>query len=277
MRVLLRGNTAVVCTITATLLMLGVALMLVKNTQAVTPISQSYLATSDLAEGSIVALKNNSSDTVEAATHDNAGNIFGVTINAASSLLTISGTTGKQVQVATQGTEPVLVSDFNGPIKQGDPLTASPIAGVGMKASDNIRIVGLAQADLKSGKKQKYKTNNEEREVLVGQIPVLVNVSYFYKQPDKTIIPAGIQNIANSIAGRKVDPLPILISAAIFIIMLIVVMSIVYTMIRSSIISVGRNPLSQSAVYRQVIQMSALVLTILAVGLVVIYLVLTQL
>jgi hypothetical protein len=48
-------------------------------------------------------------------------------------------------------------------------------------------------------------------------------------------------------------------------------------MIRSSIISVGRNPLSQSAVYRDLIQLSALVLVILAVGLAAIYFILSKL
>jgi len=48
-------------------------------------------------------------------------------------------------------------------------------------------------------------------------------------------------------------------------------------MIRSSIISVGRNPMSQSAVHRDLIQLSALVLGILAVGFTALYLVLTRL
>jgi hypothetical protein len=59
--------------------------------------------------------------------------------------------------------------------------------------------------------------------------------------------------------------------------MLIVVSSIIYSMIRSSIISVGRNPMSQSAIYRDLIQLSALVIGILAVGLISVYLVLTRL
>jgi len=60
-----------------------------------------------------------------------------------------------------------------------------------------------------------------------------------------------------------VSPLPIILSAAIFLVSLIIVVIIVYSMIRNGIISVGRNPLSQSAVYRNVIQMSGLVLAIL--------------
>jgi hypothetical protein len=77
-------------------------------------------------------------------------------------------------------------------------------------------------------------------------------------------VPAAIQNMANALAGKSVSTLPILISLAIFIVTIIVVVSIVFAMVRSSIISVGRNPMSQSAIYRDIIQLSALVLAILA-------------
>ena len=85
------------------------------------------------------------------------------------------------------------------------------------------------------------------------------------------------QNIANAMAGKKVDPLPIIISLIIFIVTMIIVISLVYSIVRSSIISVGRNPLAQSAVYRNAIQMSVLVLAIIAVATIAIYLVLTKL
>jgi heme/copper-type cytochrome/quinol oxidase subunit 2 len=101
-------------------------------------------------------------------------------------------------------------------------------------------------------------------------------VSYHYKQPDKTLIPAALQNVANSIAGKKVDSLPIILSGVIFIIMLISVVSIIYAMIRSSIISVGRNPMAQSAIYRDIIQLSILVLAIISVSVIAIYFVLTR-
>ena len=117
----------------------------------------------------------------------------------------------------------------------------------------------------------------QEKDVTLGEAPVQVNVAYFFKEPEKTVVPAAIQNVANSLAGKDVGTVPILISAAIFLIMLIVVASIIYSMIRSSIISVGRNPLSQSAIYRDLIQLSGLVILILGVGLVAIYLVLTKL
>ena len=119
--------------------------------------------------------------------------------------------------------------------------------------------------------------NGEEQEITLGQLPVLVSVSYHYKTPDKTIIPAALQNVANTVAGKKVDSLPIIISTVIFVVMLITVVSIVYAMIRSSIISVGRNPMAQSAVYRDIVQLSLLVLAIIGAGVIAIYLILTRL
>jgi hypothetical protein len=245
-----------------------------------TSISQSYVAEGNIPVGSIVSVKDNSTDEVIAATTDTASNLIGIVINASNSLLNVSNSQDGEVQIASSGVVEVLASTINGDIEQGDHITASPIEGVGMKATENIRIAGIAQGDLTSsnGEKQTY-TDDEgnEQTVVLGQIPILVNISYYFKQPDKTIIPSVLQNLANALAGKDVSSLPIILSSGVFLVMLIVVVSIIYSMIRSSIISVGRNPLSQSAVYRDVIQLSALVIAILAVGIIAIYLILTRL
>jgi hypothetical protein len=246
---------------------------------AVTSLSQGFTADESLALGSIVSLKNNTSDQVIAASSSSADSILGVVINDGSSLLTLSNGQDNQVQVATSGMVSVLVSDINGEIEQGDSITASPVKGVGMKATNNTKVVGIAQGkpDNSANAAQTYKdSDGKDHPIALGEVPVLINVSYYYKQPDKTIIPSAIQNIANALAGKTVNTTPILISGAIFIITLAVVVSIIYSMIRSSIISVGRNPMSQSAVFRDVIQLSALVLGILAVSLTAIYFILTR-
>lgn len=246
---------------------------------ATTVISQSYSASDELSLGSIVSLEDNYSDQVIAATSSNTENLLGVVIDAGDSLLSLTSSKGDQVQVATSGTVQVLVSDINGAVSSGDNITASPISGVGMKATTNAKIIGIAQGDLNtnSGSQQTYTDKNGDKHtVLMGQIPLLVSVSSYFKEPDKTLVPQAIQNLANALAGRQVSTLPILISSAIFIVTLIVVVSIIYSMIRSSIISVGRNPMSQSAIYRDLIQLSALVLVILSVSMMSIYLVLTR-
>lgn len=258
---------------------LFITITLPMTASAVTSLSQGFTTDEALSLGSIVSLKNNTTDHVIASSSSSADSILGVVINDGSSLLTISNGQENQVQVATSGIVSVLVSDINGEVKQGDSITASPVKGVGMKATSNAKVVGIAQGQPPNSdnKNQKY-TDSEGKEhpIALGEVPVLINVSYYYKQPDKTIIPSAIQNVANALAGKTVNTTPILISGAIFIITLAVVVSIIYSMIRSSIISVGRNPMSQSAVYRDVIQLSALVLGILVVSLTAIYFILTR-
>jgi hypothetical protein len=229
--------------------------------KAATIISESYISSDKLPPGSIVSLKKGSTDHVEAASTSNSSYILGVVIDGANSQLSFTSEQSNEVHVGTNGVQPVLVSDINGSIAVGDPVTSSPIKSVGMKATDNIKIVGVAQEAFPNGSATKgsYKDQKgQQQTVKLGQISVLVNVSYYYKQPDKTIIPSAVQNVADALAGKKVNALPILISIGIFIMSMVVVMSIVFSMIRSSIISVGRNPMSQAAVYRNVIQLSSL-------------------
>lgn len=259
---------------------IGLATVLIPvSAIALTTISQGYGTTDSVSIGSIVSLKKNTTDQVEIATSANSNSILGVVINEANSLLSLSTTNAKQVQVATSGIVEVLVSDINGDVHQGESITGSPISGVGMKATSNTKVVGIAQEDLTSSNSSNQSYNDKagkKHSVRLGEISVSVNVSDFFKQPDKTLIPPAIQNIANSVVGKKVNTLPIVISVGIFIVTLIVVSSIVYSMIKSSIISVGRNPMSQSAIYRDMLQMSALVVGILAVAVVSIYLVLSK-
>lgn len=249
------------------------------SASALTSISQGFSTSDELPLGSIVSLKSNSSDQVVAASTSNVSGIYGVVITDGSALLTLTNGQPNQVMVATSGIASVLVSDINGVVTQGDQITASPIKGVGMKATSSTKVVGIAQGTPTNSIDNQHSYTDDQgnkQSLVLGEVPILVSATYFFKQPEKTIIPSAIQNIANALAGKTVNTVPILISAAIFIITLIVVVSIIFSMIRNSIISVGRNPMSQSAIYRDVIQLSALVLGILAVALISIYIILTR-
>jgi hypothetical protein len=260
------------------LLLLGL-LLLPGVASASTLLSESYISNSTLPVGAIVSLKKGSTDHVDAAKISTVDYLFGVIIEDGSSELSLSSGQQNQVHVATSGSEQVLVSDINGSIAVGDPITASPIDGVGMKATNNTKVIGVAQDKFPntSASKKTFKDQAGKQEtVQLGNVPISINVAYFYKQPDKTIIPQALQNVANALAGKKVNALPILISVGIFFIMLIIVVSIIYSLIHSSIISVGRNPMSQAAVYRNVIQLSGLVIVIIGVSVGAIYMVLTR-
>lgn len=247
---------------------------------ALTSVSEGYTSDSKLPLAAIVSLKKGSTRDVELTTSGTVDNMLGAVIAPENSLLSLTNGSSTETQVATSGEVQVLVSDINGTVSRGDHITASPIAGVGMKTTTNARVLGIAQGDTVEAdtQKQTYKDKGgTEHTVKITTVAVQINISYYFKEPDKTLVPSALQNVANSLAGKEVSTMPILISTAIFTVMIVVVVAIVYSLIRSSIISVGRNPMSQSAVYRGVIQISALVLAILGVGVVAIYLVLTRL
>jgi hypothetical protein len=245
---------------------------------ALTTISQSFVANEKLTPGTIVSLKKDTKDQVTAASLANANSLFGVVVGDGNSLMSLSSSEASRIQVATSGVVDVLVSDINGTVSVGDQITTSPVTGTGMKATGNAKIIGTAQATLNTTTQPQSYTDStgKQKTLRLAQIPVLVNVAYYYRQPEKTIIPQAVQNVANTVAGKQVSSVPILMSIGIFLITLVVVVSIIYSMIHSSIISVGRNPLSQSAIYRDILQMSALVVGILAVSVVSIYMVLTK-
>jgi hypothetical protein len=247
---------------------------------ALVPISQEFLSNSSIPLGSIVSLRQNSSSYVDIADTSNTNNILGIVISADSSPLTLSTTETNRVQIATTGLVPVLASNINGEVQVGDQITASPIGGVGMKATGNVKVVGIAQGNLAGSshtQQQMYMDKNKRQHtILLGQIPILVNVAYYFKQPDKTLIPPALQNLANALASKTVNPIPIIISMAIFLVTLLIVVTLIFTMIHGSIISVGRNPMAQAAVYRNLIQLSGLVILILAVAVVAIYFILTR-
>lgn len=98
---------------------------------ATTTISQGYSTESDIPVGSIVGLLKDSSDTVEVMSIQTSDRTIGVVINTGSSSLTLDNGSISQVQVTTSGVVPVLVSDCNGSIEVGDPITTSPLRGDG--------------------------------------------------------------------------------------------------------------------------------------------------
>lgn len=242
-------------------------------------ISQGYNTSQALSPGALVSIKPNTNNYVEFANLANADSLVGVVVDNNNSQVALTSGSS-QVQVATSGVNLTLVSNINGNIVAGDEIAASPINGVGMLATQDAEIIGDAQASFPNSSASKQVVTNSsgvKQNVEVGSVPILVSVGYYTKQPNKTLIPSAIQNLANALAGKQVKTLPIIISGVIFLITLIVVVAIIYSLIHGSIISVGRNPMAQSAVYRNVLQMSALVVCIVGVAIFAIFMILTKL
>ncbi|NCN06974.1 MAG: hypothetical protein GW946_03995, partial [Candidatus Pacebacteria bacterium] len=86
--------------------------------------------------------------------------------------------------LALSGRVPVKVSNTNGTIKMGDPITISNTPGVGKKATEAGFIVGRALED--------YNATNPNT---VGKILVLVSLSWY--DPDLSLTSTGAVSIAN--------------------------------------------------------------------------------
>ncbi len=246
---------------------------------ATTTVSQGYKAASVIAVGTVVSADASDSQAVVTASIDNRNNLLGVVVDPKDSLLNLSSTSSK-VQVATGGIVAANVSTINGDITAGDKIVVSPISGVGMKASEAGKVVGVAQANFNRDsasvqeKTVKDKSGSDNK-VYIGQIPIVVEVSYW--APDNSTaassIVTAISNFASTIVGKKVSPIKALLAVAVLLIAMLISAIILYSSVSSSIHSIGRNPLSGAAIKRSLIQVILVVILIMLFALGAIYLI----
>lgn len=235
-------------------------------------ISQGFRADEKYVPGTIVAVQPDRSGTVVAADSDHSENLIGVVADVQDSTLAL-GSPDSAVQVVTTGPAKAFVSDLAGPIKAGDQVTASPLRGVGMKATESGKVVGVAQADFNAGaaKTVSVRTkDNKSQNVRVGEIPVLVQVAY-YAPPGSSLVPPGLQLLANSVVRKPVPAGRVLIALAIVLAGIITVAIILFSAVRSAIVSIGRNPLARSGVYKGLLQILVTTIAILAVAMAAVY------
>jgi hypothetical protein len=231
---------------------------------------------SSITAASLVATVQDNPYSVELATIDHADRLTGVVSNEP--LIELS-TGGSGVQVVTSGLTMVLVTDLNGSVAAGDKITISPIEGVGMKALDTTTIVGISQSDLAKAQTETRTITDKsgkEKQVKIGLVQVLVGVAYYVPEGQQSsYVPSFLQNLANSVSGRSVSPMRVLIAALILLLLFISITVLLYSAVRSSIISIGRNPLSQGAIRKSLLQVGLTVTILLLFAMATIYLILT--
>lgn len=240
-------------------------------------ISQGYKTEGEVTPGTIVSFTDKSkTGAVAAANIDSADRLVGVV--ARNPLVELSGG-ALQTQVVINGTVLVLVSTINGTVSYGDKVAASPISGVGMKATESGLVLGTVAKDFSEAqqiteRKVRDRKGNMQT-VKIGLLPVQVNISY-YRAPDddQTILPAFLQQFVNAVAGRPVGLIRALIALALLVTGFGAAAVLIYASVRSSIISIGRNPLSAPAVHRSLFEVGAMSGGILLVMVIAVYLVL---
>lgn len=223
--------------------------------------------------GALVSLKGNT-QTVELATAETTDQLAGVVDQHP--LLSISGGS-QETQVVLGGSVNVLVSDINGAVNAGDRITASPIAGVGMRATTSTRVVGVAQTNFDAAKATPQTitdSHGANHTVHIGHVVVQVGLAN-YQAPGSNFLPPFLQDIANNIAGRQVSIVRILICTLIVIISFLAMAVFIFSSARSAMVSIGRNPLAASHIRRSLYQVGAITISAWGGALLACYLILT--
>jgi hypothetical protein len=271
------GLLGTVLLFAASLLVFNCGSVLAVATISSSAIAQGYKsADQGIVTAAIVSLQKNSNNTVERSTVANVSRLAGVVSDT--SLIDMSAPNAK-TRVVTSGLALTLVCDINGQIVAGDKITASPIPGVGMRATENTTIVGMVQTGLGSSSQIENRvvkdSEGQTHTVRIGLVPVQVGVSS-YIVPNAptgvaTLVPPFIQSLANALAGRSVPPLRVITVLVIVLLTFIGVAMILYASIKSSMISIGRNPLSEKAVYRGLTRIGLVTIMALLLVVLIIY------
>lgn len=244
---------------------------------------QAYNAPKDLDIGTIVELTGEKADTVKPSSEKQLQNMFGVVIDRNTLPIVYSHENlNNPTYVAVSGTYNTLVSTQAGNIKPGDYLTMSSINGVAMKAgSDKKTVFGRAYGSFDGrmgalGTSQLKDVNGQPNQtVKLGLIPVTIDIKQNPTiKTTKADLPDFLVRAGQAIAEKEVSPVRIYLSAAIAVISLLIAIAVLYTGIRSSVISIGRNPMSKKSIFRALMEIILTSLLILIIGLFGVYLLL---
>lgn len=246
-------------------------------------VAQSYAVDSRIDNGTIVQLVAKEENKVEIATQKNLQNMFGVTIDRGLLPFTISTEEDRnEVFVAASGTYNVLVSTQAGPIQSGDYITLSSVDGIAMKAgTEEATVFGRANAGFNGkgvvlGTTTLRDVNGQDAgRVQIGSIPVTINIQRNPNiQSTKVRVPEPLERLGQAIAEKEVSPLRIYLSLGITAVSLIASIAILYSGVRNSVISIGRNPMSKKSVLRALLEIILTSILILVIGLFAVYLLL---
>lgn len=237
-------------------------------------ISHSYNSNQDIQVGSLVSLDPNQSNYVEASNTNNGTQLLGIAVATDDSLLAIDAGSGK-VQVATSGTADALVSTLNGNINVGDEIAVSPFNGIGMKATAGSHVIGLAQTSFNqstSGSSNQTVTDKtgHTNHIVVGFVRLGIGIGTAASVGGANQLSA-LQKLGKGLTGHLVPTSRIVISIVIAVVAFLALITLIYASIYGGIISIGRNPLAKTAIFRTIGSVLGMVIVVAIVASVTIF------
>lgn len=190
-------------------------------------------------------------------------NMFGVIVTEPTSYLEDRSITNGKL-VTSGGEVLVKVSALNGPISEGDYITSSAIAGLGMKALDSGPVLGIALEDFKPA-------NVSDS----GLIRVFVDLKTNFQ--DRGLQGNILDMLRSSLSSRFMTPieaLRYLLAITVIFASFVIGFTSFGRITGSSVEALGRNPLASAAIRRVIIFNFFLTFFIMAVGFGIAYLML---
>jgi len=243
-------------------------------------VTQGYRSDTLLQRGITVSLDAEDTSRVVAVTKENEDRIHGVVVASNDSAFTLSDDEEKTF-VATIGRFDALASTEGGPIQPGDFLTVSSITGIVKKAAEIDRYTIGKAIEPFNGEENAISTTDltdsagNTNKVAIGRIVVDLNVgSNPLLRPSDTNLPEFLKKATELIAGKEVSPVRVYIGLFILLAASSISGSLLYSGIKSSVISIGRNPLSKKSITKSLIQIILTSIIIFLIGLFGVYLLL---
>jgi hypothetical protein len=228
-------------------------------------VTQGYKSDQSLQRGMLVAVSLDDPAKVEALTSDSLDRAKGVVVQPNDSPVTLSSD-DRKIFVASSGEFDVLVSDQNGKIKKGGYISISALEGIGMKAAaTQTTVVGRATETFAgSGDTIGASVDKSDKAYNIGRITAQIAIGSNPQAnlANKSNVPQFLVNAGETVADKPVSSFRIYLSLALFLATIGVAGLMLYGGVRSSLIAIGRNPLSKRTITRglfQVILMSLLI------------------
>ncbi len=242
-------------------------------------VPQGYKSDETLQRGMLVMLKNGDSSKITALTASDSDKMLGVVVDKNDTPVTISD--GSQVvYVANTGHFEVLVSDQNGSINANENISVSALAGIGMKSDTAQRnIVGKALTNFNGkdniiGTTKIKDTAGKEKEVHIGYITTDISLGKNPQFKTEAQVPEALRKVSTAVAQKQVTASKIYIGMVLLFLTSVIAAIVLYAGVRSSMIALGRNPLSRKSILRGMFQVIITSIIIFICGLFGVYLLL---
>ena len=244
-------------------------------------VTQGYKSDTLLQNGMIVGLDPKDVTKVEPINSDQYNLLHGVVVNPSNSIILI-GNNSTNVYVSTSGRVSVMVNDQNGNINPGDYVALSSVSGIGDKAivtdplvlgksvsafnaTDSAQQIGAVTVKDSTGKTSSLHIGYVTIDISIGKNPLIVT---------DNSLPSILSRASNLVAGKIVSPVRVYVSILVLAITAFVSGSLIYGGVRSSMISIGRNPLSKKVITRSLTQVVIVSLLVFLSGVFGVYLLL---